>query len=1108
MADNPSNGNFTNYGIILAALVSASALFFPPFPALDMRPRSAEPLVHETASVQDVDARMWQDPFEVIARAVKNPQDPNYCNDHVSHCSPPIDQLRNSKQLEADENPVLLGVSVPGGPYPEDQEARRRTRYAVVSGLDVVNYVPNNARGIGYYVLQRQHDDAMPPPAIIPFELFEAKSAATPKKKIAVLWLNEDLAAGQPLLHFCRLLQRVDHQSQGMQVIGPRFSDTLRDLVKEVNGSTTTSDGVPDVCGSVSASLKRTNFYAYAATVEDRALLTGLNISDKKNIHDFLESKNIHLFRTVATDDVLARALVSELALRGVKPDAEDEWHIALISEWDTYYGQTFPCTLQGSFKNDNGVPCAAGGKDLPWVHRFTYLRGLDGALPESQKVDPPKGQGEDEKHSADKSPSDTKASDLPFGNGQFDYLRRLTGDLKSLDEELKSRNPRGISAIGVLGTDVFDKLQVLRALRFEFRDAIFFTTDLDEAFTIESNRKWTRNLIVASSFGPELERAFQGAIPPFRDSYQTAAFLSTQLAVLDAPVPPKAAPQDCGGGAGSTNTSLKILYGATATAPVTASATNNDQPKPWPAMDEQGRILQWLKHPLVFEVERSGSLLHMPRNAEQIQVNSKDCEKQNQSIASEYERKLKCANDIQPLNRDLFPSIDRRVRLGLSFFFGLGLFFVLRKAIAYKAILNRLRKKSHFGQASWSLTFADFTYGTYLFFLFLVVLLGVFLFALGFGWPWLAAWLTGYGDGEPMILSEGISLWPSIALRLFLMVISLFLIFLAWAQLDSNLNELAGEIRSKTSPGVMIRSYNNDIKNKYRSIFYKICKCFIVRPILGQSSATLYNIDTAWEQFVIQGRPFARFCRVGLCVLLMIGLCYILFSMYGLPINHGRSDIARTIYGLLTLFDVLLMFFLIFFVVDATYFCFIFVRQLAKGPTLWPEKTRTFFKSKLGFDDSLAPKGKHNVLDDWIDLYFIAKRTDCINTLIYYPFAVIALMMVSRSAVFGDFPLSPPILITQGVSVAIVIGCAIALNRVAEDSRNVAKRHLMDEIIKAKGSEKSHPGQWESLLDDVKTLQEGAFRPFWQQPIVGAVLLPLSSVGWTTLLEKGILGL
>jgi hypothetical protein len=201
-------------------------------------------------------------------------------------------------------------------------------------------------------------------------------------------------------------------------------------------------------------------------------------------------------------------------------------------------------------------------------------------------------------------------------------------------------------------------------------------------------------------------------------------------------------------------------------------------------------------------------------------------------------------------------------------------------------------------------------------------------------------------------------------------------------------------------------------------------------------------------------------------------------------------------------------MFFLIFFVVDATYFCFIFVRQLAKGPTLWPEKTRTFFKSKLGFDDSLAPKGKHNVLDDWIDLYFIAKRTDCINTLIYYPFAVIALMMVSRSAVFGDFPLSPPILITQGVSVAIVIGCAIALNRVAEDSRNVAKRHLMDEIIKAKGSEKSHPGQWESLLDDVKTLQEGAFRPFWQQPIVGAVLLPLSSVGWTTLLEKGILGL
>jgi hypothetical protein len=45
MADNPSNGNFTNYGAILAALDSASALFFQSFLMLDMCRSSVEPLV-------------------------------------------------------------------------------------------------------------------------------------------------------------------------------------------------------------------------------------------------------------------------------------------------------------------------------------------------------------------------------------------------------------------------------------------------------------------------------------------------------------------------------------------------------------------------------------------------------------------------------------------------------------------------------------------------------------------------------------------------------------------------------------------------------------------------------------------------------------------------------------------------------------------------------------------------------------------------------------------------------------------------------------------------------------------------------------------------------
>jgi hypothetical protein len=40
------------------------------------------------------------------------------------------------------------------------------------------------------------------------------------------------------------------------------------------------------------------------------------------------------------------------------------------------------------------------------------------------------------------------------------------------------------------------------------------------------SELSFTRNLIISSSFGAELSNRIQVAIPPFRSSYQTAAFL------------------------------------------------------------------------------------------------------------------------------------------------------------------------------------------------------------------------------------------------------------------------------------------------------------------------------------------------------------------------------------------------------------------------------------------------------------------------------------------------------------------------------------------------------------------------------------------------------
>ena len=130
------------------------------------------------------------------------------------------------------------------------------------------------------------------------------------------------------------------------------------------------------------------------------------------------------------------------------------------------------------------------GGSACEWIHKLTYLRGLDGLTPmaggaEERKHDKAATQSEKQAGAAGffKTQTDANNLDRPVGQGQFDYLRRMSKDLHKTDDKLRKEGRR-IKAIGILGSDVFDKLLVLRALRTEFPEALFFTTDFDEAYT------------------------------------------------------------------------------------------------------------------------------------------------------------------------------------------------------------------------------------------------------------------------------------------------------------------------------------------------------------------------------------------------------------------------------------------------------------------------------------------------------------------------------------------------------------------------------------------------------------------------------------------------
>jgi hypothetical protein len=184
---------------------------------------------------------------------------------------------------------------------------------------------------------------------------------------------------------------------------------------------------------------------------------------------------------------------------------------------------------------------------------------------------------------------------------------------------------------------------------------------------------------------------------------------------------------------------------------------------------------------------------------------------------------------------------------------------------------------------------------------------------------------------------------------------------------------------------------------------------------------------------------------------------------------------------------DVIATLFLIFLVAEATIASRAFISRLTDVSTLWPPEVVGWHVKRYGLGgDALA---------DFIDLQYLADRTKCITQLIYLPFVVLALMVLSRNQLFDDFSMSWTLLASLASSLAVIIGSVWAYRSAAEKARDAAREHLTAKIIAAQGDEKT-ASQLKLMLDRIESLDDGAFAPPMSQPIVKAVLLPLATYG------------
>ncbi|MGD9719629.1 MAG: hypothetical protein AB7O59_00240 [Pirellulales bacterium] len=567
-----------------------------------------------------VHARLWEDPLGTANAASGRSSPPapgGFLDSLFSHpkADPQQDLNDNVRTMvrhaHAPKQTICLPIFVPGGPTAEDKEHRIRTQYAVLSALSRCGIALSFPDRVSYATLPKievsvREGEQSPTNLVVPFKIFRAdkadahSSARALDRQILALWINESQLGSKPLATLGRILERFfGHWPAGgdktndavwsrlkVCVIGPASSDTLLAIAEEyewirkndresippieIFSPRATAGGEPPAA-SPASDVREVEAARRAAPQVVSSVAPQSPARESINHFEKLCSKKnsrVKFIRAIGRDADLVTALGEELALRDCWPRDQDDGKLVLLTEQDTLYGREIVECIRNQLLEDQ-APVGSEYPKSPLVVR-KYLRGIDGRATgtgreENARNPTSSASGGRGAPMLNGDPSATfdaaKAEHRPEGPSQYDYLVRLRRELEALDRS------DGIKAIGVVGTDVYDKLLILRALRPSFPHTAFFTTDLDAHLAHPEEFRSTRNLIVASHFGLQFSSELQGEVAPFRESYQTATMLACLLALEH---------------------DFKDL--------------DFDRKRPWDAEDTSKRL-----SPLVFEIGRNG---------------------------------------------------------------------------------------------------------------------------------------------------------------------------------------------------------------------------------------------------------------------------------------------------------------------------------------------------------------------------------------------------------------------------------------------------------------------------------------------------------------------
>jgi hypothetical protein len=922
-------------GIFALLAMAGSFLIYEGISLKTSRPIDKETPSHVFLGKGLIQSRLWQDPFEAVESRQFKEEKPStaalasQADPHTLHTL--IEVIRNSG---IQSGLRVVPVFVDGSPYVNGVESRLKDRYAMVSALGAAGYVPESGEFIRVFRWSREKateagaeaaSDAVSQATLIPVEFFIPRANLRDEeygKHVLVVWLkDQDFGLLDDLLAYLDSAFNeqlpLDEAGVTYRVLGPRSSTTLSAMLKMLQRIQSSPLSDPPFL-----TIKDIRFYSPWATAEDTFLLdyspwpagqsaAPAPLETEKTVDELFAYPRIEFTRTIKTDALLAEELLQELRRREIdlKPCAERHCNpkVALISEWDTLYGRALPRTFAAVAMNNGSGETGPALKaqidrlrrdEWPgWIYTHSYLAGLDGELPAKDNDEPAPGGQSASPSGSSKSQGlpggEQNAGQRPEGRSQLDYVLRLATALK----QEEARNGEEFRAIGILGSDIYDKLLLLQALRQQFPGAVFFTTDLNARLAWPGQWQWTRNVIIASHYGLELHPRLQAPIPPFRDGYQTSLFY-TALWALDHFVP--AATPDC-------PDCFRLRAGA------------QRQPE---AVRFSGEVA-----PRLYEVGRGGAF--------DISVDKRPASANATGVTS-----------VQPPRPDM-ERWDRWSSLadnpkGISTGMAIAALLVLAAMLLSSTVIRafiRLASNRFFwlGLAAAA-----------------VILYGLF--------EWMRNMAPNATEAEPFVLTEGISAWPTAAIRLLALVVALVFLAYSWWKLKKNENILGRDFKLdhdgsvKTTeekldcpaPGTEASQARAPCPSSAPALFRRIAGLHFW-PLHAVNAAKQRDAARLWQEYAALGTLPDVAARCLPQVALALLFAFLTMKLLGFPNTPCRGEACFELNHVIVMLGVGAMTLLIFFVIDVIRLCCRWVNCIGAGNIAWRDETLTEIAMREG---------------------------------------------------------------------------------------------------------------------------------------------------------------